>query len=163
MNKKTILGVMALLISAQAWASEVAVSGAWVRATASGQDNAAVSLHITSQKDARIVGVTSPISASAEIHTMTHENGMMMMRPVDALALPAKKELSVGDGEHIMLIGLKHPLKAGDSVPLTVTIEFADKSKEKIAFKAEVKSLTESHDMQGMPGMPGMHDMHGMH
>ncbi len=153
MSKKLMLGVVALLISAQVWAGDVAVSGAWIRATASGQDSAAVSLHITSQKDARLVAASSPVSDSAEIHTMTHENGMMMMRQVEALPLPAQKERAIGDVDHIMLLGLKHPLKAGDNVPLMLTVEFADKSKEKVALKAEVRSLTESHDMQGMPGM----------
>ena len=153
MSKKFISGVAALLFSVQAWAGDVAVSGAWIRATASGQDSAAVSMHVTSQRDARFIAASSPVSASAEIHTMTHENGMMRMRQIEALTLPAKKDIAIGDGDHIMLIGLKHPLKAGDSVPLTLTVEFADKSKEKVTVKAEVRSLTEHHDMQDMPGM----------
>src|SRR5271169_2145250 len=109
MSKRFWLGVATLLFAVQAWAGEVEVSGAWVRASASGQDSAAVSLHITSRKDARLVAVSSTVSASAQIHTMKHENGMMMMRPVDALPLPAEHEIALGDGDHIMLIGLKKP------------------------------------------------------
>ena len=52
-----------------------------------------------------------------------------------------------------MLINLKQSLKAGDSVPLTLTIEFADKSREKVSIKAKIIPLTESHNMQNMPDM----------
>ena len=130
----------------QAVAGEVTVSEAWARATAPGQDSAAVSLHIVSRKDASIIAVSSPASGSAEIHSMVHEDGMMKMRALDSLALKAKQEVALGDdGNHLMLIGLKKPLAAGDSVVLTLTVQFADKRKEKIEVKAEVKPLTESH------------------
>ncbi|MGO8754718.1 MAG: copper chaperone PCu(A)C [Gallionellaceae bacterium] len=154
MNKRFWLGVAALLFAARAWAGEVAVSGAWIEASAPGQDSAIVSMIIMSQKDAHLVAVSSPASASAEMHTMTYEEGMMMMHAVAALTLPAKHEIVFGpSGDHIHLIGLKRPLKAGDSVPLKLTVEFADKSKEELTVKADVRPLTESHDMQGMPGM----------
>jgi copper(I)-binding protein len=128
-------------------AGEVSVGEAWARATAPGQDSAAVSLHITSNKDAKIIAVSSAASDSAEIHSMVHENGMMKMRAMDALPLKAKQEVALGDdGNHLMLIGLKKPLSAGDSVALTLTVQFADKRKEKVEVKAEVKPLTASHD-----------------
>lgn len=146
MNKYLYTGLAACLWMSQAIAGEVMVSQAWARATAPGQDSGVVSLHITSQKDAHIVAVSSAASNTAEIHSMTHENGMMRMRAMDSLALKAKQEVALGDdGNHLMLIGLKKPLKAGDSVALTLTIEFADKHKEKVEVKAEVRSLTESH------------------
>lgn len=147
MNKYLWAGLVACLCVSRAMAGEVSVSGAWARATAPGQDSAAVSMHITSNKDANIVAVSSAASGSAEIHSMVHENGMMKMRALDALPLKAKQEVALGDdGNHLMLIGLKKPLVAGDSVALTVTVQFADKRKEKVEVKAEVKPLTESHD-----------------
>ena len=147
MNKFLWAGLAACLFVSQAIAGEVTVSEAWARATAPGQDSAAVSLHITSNKDASIVAVSSAASASAEIHSMVHENGMMKMRALDALPLKAKQEVALGDdGNHLMLIGLKKPLVAGDSVALTVTVQFADKRKETVEVKAEVKPLTASHD-----------------
>ncbi len=147
MNKYLLAGLAVCLFAAQAVAGEVTISEAWARATAPGQDSAAVSLHITSQKEASIVAVSSAAAASVEIHSMAHENGMMMMRAMDAFELKAKQEVVLGDGgNHIMLVGLKKPLKLGDSVPLSITLQFADKHKEKIEVKAEVRSLTESHD-----------------
>ena len=153
MKKEVLLGIATLLIATQAWAGEVVVNGVWIRASAPGQDAAAVSLHITSHKDARLVAANCTASAQTQLHTMKHENGMMVMRQIDAISLPANKEVALGDGDHIMLIGLKKPLKVGDSVPVTLTVEFADKSKETVSVVAEVKPQGESHHMKDMPGM----------
>lgn len=147
MNKYLWAGLVVCLSVSQAIAGEIVVSDAWARATVPGQDNAAVSMHITSQKEASLIAVSSPVASSAEIHSMTHENGMMKMRALDVLALKAGQEVELGNGgNHLMLIGLKKPLIAGDSVALTLTMQFADKHQEKIEVKAGVKSLTESHD-----------------
>ena len=135
--------IAALLSATQAGASEVTVSESWARATAPGQGSGAVYLRIISQREARIVAVVSPAADSAEMHSMTHDNGMMKMRELEALPLPAGQQVELGSGgSHIMLVGLKQPLKAGGSVPLTLTIQFADKRKEKVEVKAEVRPLT---------------------
>jgi periplasmic copper chaperone A len=138
---------------------DVTVSGAWVRATAPGQDSAAASMNITSSRDAKLVAVAvgKDVADRAELHTMKHENGMMVMRRVDSLALPAAHAVSLGAGDHIMLIGLKHPLKPGASVPLKLTIEFAGKHKQTIDVEAEVRMSAPDHEMKGMEGMDGMH------
>jgi copper(I)-binding protein len=146
MMKPGWIGLAVLLYAAQSFAGEVAVSDAWSRATAPGQDSAVVGLHITSRKEARMIAVSSPASAEAQMHTMSHENGMMKMRMVESFSLPANKEVVLGGGgDHLMLINLKKPLKAGDSVPLTLTVQFADKSTEKIETQAVVRALTAVH------------------
>ncbi|TAJ81322.1 MAG: copper chaperone PCu(A)C [Gallionellaceae bacterium] len=151
MNKYVWAGLVACLSVSQALAGEVTVGEAWARATAPGQDAAAVSMRITSQRDASIVAVSSPVANSAEIHSMVHEDGMMKMRALDVLPLKAGREVALGDGgNHLMLIGLKKPLAAGDSVELTVTVQFADKRKEKVEVKAEVRPLTATHDHMHM-------------
>lgn len=143
MNRKSLIVIVALLFTAQVQAGEIKVSDAWARATAPGQENGSVGLVITSQKDARLIAVASPVAASAEIHTMTMDNGVMKMRQLEDLPLPAKQAVTLGPGsDHLMLFGLKHALKAGDKVPLTLTVQFADKRTEKINIKAQVKPLT---------------------
>ncbi len=140
------LGVLlgAMLLSASVYAGDIRVEGAWSRATAPGQDTAMVDLHITSQRAASLTGVSSPAANSAELHSMTHEGGMMKMREVKAVELPAGKNVDLGgSGYHLMLIGLKSPLKAGDSVPLTLSIKVAGKT-VKVEARAEVKPLTET-------------------
>ncbi len=143
MTSARLMSIAGLLIAAQAWAGDVAVSRAWARASAPGQDAAAVSLHIVSQRDARLVAVSSPACASAAVHSMKNDHGMMMMRQVQALPLPAMHDVALGKDDHLMLIGLKKPLKAGERVPLTLTVEFADKSTESIAVEVAVKPLGE--------------------
>jgi periplasmic copper chaperone A len=157
MSKVILFVIAALFCAAQAWAGDVAVTDAWIRATAPGQDSVAVSMHIVSQKEARLITVISPLADTAEIHLMKHEGGKMNMQQVDALPLPAKQEVVLGSGSHLMLTGLKHELKEGDSVPLKLTIEFANKKREIVEVKAEVRSLTSGHQMHDMH-----HDMHGM-
>jgi len=147
MNKYLWAGLAACLYISPAIAGEVTVGEAWARATAPGQDSAAVSLRITSRKAVSIIAVSSPASDSAEIHSMTEEDGMMKMRALESLPLKAKQEVTLGsDGNHLMLIGLKKPLAAGDKVTLLLTLRFADKHKEKVTVQAEVRPLTESHD-----------------
>ncbi len=155
MTKRLLLSIVALLCAAQSWAGDTAVTGAWVRATAPGQDNAAVSLLIRTRADARLVAVKSPAAERVEIHIMKHENGMMMMRQVDNLALPANREIKFGSGSHLMLVGLKNPLKPGAHIQLVLTLEYADSHRENITVSAEVRPLASGHDMDGMPE----HDM----
>ncbi len=134
--------VAALLLSAGVHAADIRVEGAWARATAPGQDSGMVDLRITSKQAASLVGISSPAAGSVALHSMTHEGGMMKMREVKSLALPAGKSVDLGQGGyHLMLNGLKAPLKAGDSVPLTLNIQ-VDKTLVKVDAKAEVRPLT---------------------
>lgn len=141
MNQGFLIGAVALLYVAQACAGEVVVDNAWVRASAPGQDSAAVSMIITSKRDGQLVAVTTPAADHAEIHTMNHENGMMKMRQVESLPLQAGQEIRLGHGDHLMLVGLKRPLQAGERVPLKLVIEFAGQQRETVVIKAEVRPL----------------------
>lgn len=146
-KKKKWLGVMALMLTTQVFAADIKVSDAWARATAPGQENGSVGLVITSPTDARIIAVTSPAAASAEIHTMTMDAGVMKMRQLEYLPLPAQQPVTLGPGgDHLMLFGLKKPLKAGGKVPLTITVQYADKKTRKINISALVRPLTAAHD-----------------
>ena len=70
----------------------------------------------------RLLSATSPRAAKVEIHTMTMDGGVMRMRPLpDGLEVPAGGEASLAPGgNHIMLIGLKAPLKEGERIPATL-------------------------------------------
>lgn len=141
----------ALLMSACVYAGDIQVEGAWIRATVPGQDAGGVDLTITSKHAATLVGVTSPACKSVELHSMTmthdmanmsHDSSMMKMREVEAIELPAGKRVNLSQGGyHLMLIGLKSPLKAGETVPLTLNIKVAKKM-VKVEIKAEVRPLT---------------------
>ena len=143
---KYLLSLAFLVIATQAIAGEVTISQAWARATVPGQDSATVSLHIKSNKNALIVAVSSFAANAVETHSMIEEDGMMKMRPLETLPLKANQEMVLGgNGYHLMLVGLKKPLNAGESVPLTLTLQFEDKHREKIVINAEVRPITEGH------------------
>lgn len=140
----------ALLLSANVYAADVQVEGAWSRATAPGQDAGMVDMSITSKQDGTLVGLSSTACKSVELHSMTHEDGMMKMREVKELALPAGKTVNLGEnGYHLMLIGLKAPLVAGGKVPLTLTVRFANKRLVKVGVNAEVRPLAASAMQSG--------------
>lgn len=141
------LALAALLFASHAFAGDITTRDAWSRATAPGQENGSVGVIITSKKDARLIAVSSPVAETAEIHTMTMDNGVMQMRQLEFLDLPANQPVKLGPGgDHLMLFGLKHPLKPGDRIALTLTIQYADKHTQKVKVNALVKALTSMHN-----------------
>ncbi len=74
--------------------------------------------------DDRLVGAESPAAERVEIHTHIHKDGVMMMRKVESLAVPAGGEAALEPGgDHLMLFGMKTGLKTGDSFALTLVFE----------------------------------------
>ncbi len=136
------LAALLLGVSGSSWALDVTASAVWARATAPMQETAMVDVTLTSQQAAALVGVATPAASSAELHSMVHENGVMKMREVKAIDLPAGKAVTLGKaGYHVMLLGLKAPLQAGKRVPLTLTIK-AGQETVKLEVSAEIEPLT---------------------
>jgi len=77
-------------------------------------------------RDDKLVSASAAISASVELHSMSMEGDVMRMRQVDTITLPTgtKVELKPG-GYHLMFVGLKAPLKAGDKFPMKLKFEKA--------------------------------------
>ncbi len=102
----------------------IAVSRPWSRATAPRATVGAGFLTIrnTDTRADRLVSVSSPRAARVEIHTMSMNGGVMRMRPlVDGVPIPAGGETTLSPGgHHIMLIGLRTPLKPGERVDATL-------------------------------------------
>ena len=74
----------------------------------------------------RLIGASSPAAERVEMHVSSVEGGIAKMRQQESLAVPAKGRLELKQGEaHLMLVGLKQPLKQGDSVPLMLRFERA--------------------------------------
>ena len=99
----------------------------FARATAAGQTTGGGFLKLTNAgTDDALLAASSPVATRVELHSMRMNGDVMQMRQVDAIALPAGKtvELKPG-GWHLMLVGLKAPLKAGDKFPLTLKFERA--------------------------------------
>lgn len=101
-----------------------------------------VYMSITSTQNATITGVSCKAAKAAEMHTMEHKGGMMRMYEVKSISLPANERMDMNQhGYHLVLSGLKAPLKAGSTVPLTLNVEMADKRVVKVDVQAEVRPL----------------------
>ncbi|HZW85954.1 MAG TPA: copper chaperone PCu(A)C, partial [Gallionella sp.] len=95
-----LLGV--LLFSTGVYAADIQVEGAWVAASAPGQEVGKADLTIISKDGATLSGVSSPVCKSVELHSMSNANGMMKMREVQGIALPAGKRVNLGEsGYHL--------------------------------------------------------------
>lgn len=141
MMKKLLamLACVALMGAAQA---QVSVTAPWVRATVPAQKSTGAFMHLLSAGGARLVGVSSPAAASVELHQMEMKGEMMQMRQVDGIDLPAGKGVNLANGSfHIMLVGLKHQLKVGETVDITLLVQGKDKKRQSLTVKVPVKPL----------------------
>ena len=126
-------------------AAQVAVTDAWVRGTVTGQKATGAFMQLKSAADSTLIGATSPAAKIVEIHEMKQEGGVMKMRAVDRIALPAGKTVEMKPGGyHVMLMDLVAPLKEGETVPLQLTFEDKAGRKQTQDVKAQVKALTAS-------------------
>lgn len=102
------------------------VEGAWLRPIVAGQSGGGGFLTMTSAGGDRLVGGSTPVAEKLELHSMSMDDGVMRMREVPAIDLPAGQPVQLGPGGlHLMLIGPRQPLNAGDTVPLTLRFEKA--------------------------------------
>lgn len=124
-------------------AAAIKVEGQWARTSPANAEHGAAYMMITAAEDDMLTSasVDASVAAKVEIHEtvpadgatgMTGATGMsgmgaMTMRPVDGIELPAGEsvELKPG-GYHVMLLDLAEPLKAGDTIEVTLTFEKAD-------------------------------------
>ena len=105
------------------------ISQPWARATPRGASTGAAYMTITNKGSTpdRVSCVSSNISAQCQIHSMTMDNGVMKMRPVEG-GLEIKPDETVTlkpSGFHVMLVDLKHPLEKGKMVEATLQFEKA--------------------------------------
>ncbi|MEY4906663.1 MAG: hypothetical protein RL260_381 [Pseudomonadota bacterium] len=140
----------AFAFSGAVHAQSVTVSAPWVRATAAEQKATGAFMKLQSATPVRLVEVRSAAAGVVELHEMAMEGDMMRMRAVAGLDLPAGKavELKPG-GYHVMLMDLKQPIKAGDTVALTLVIEGADKRRSTVEVNAIVQAMGAAKPMAG--------------
>lgn len=87
----------------------------------------------------RLIGASSPVAERVELHSHKMRDGVMRMRRIDAVPVPAGQaaELKPG-GDHVMLIGLVGAPEQGGSFPLTLIFQQAGR----IAVPVAVRPLT---------------------
>jgi len=150
-----ILGLLAIGAAASAQTT-VKVEDAWVRGTVAAQKATGAFMRITPSANARLVAAESPVAGVTEIHEMTMDKDVMKMRAIPGLDLAAGRvtELKPG-GYHVMLMDLKQPVQAGQTVPITLVFEDSAKQRFSQTVQAPVQAL-------GATGMPAGHGGHGM-
>jgi len=143
MNKLlSAMAGMALALGCASASAQLSVTAPWVRATVASQKSTGAYMHLHSRTSARLISVSSPVAAASQLHQMEMIGDVMKMRQVDGIELPPGEGVNMASGTyHIMLVGLKHQLKDGDTIPLTLVVQGKDKRREEITVKVPVKPI----------------------
>ncbi|WP_374424880.1 copper chaperone PCu(A)C [Chromobacterium sp.] len=133
--KKTLSALLGLcLLSAGAMAHEfklgdLKIGHPWSRAMPESSPTGGVYLLLSNRGKAadKLLSASTPRAAKAELHTHINDNGVMRMREVaGGVEVAAGQQVKFAPGSyHVMLMGLKQPLRAGDHFPLTLRFEKA--------------------------------------
>ena len=137
--------IIAALSGTAAWA-QVKVEQAWARATVQGQKASGAFMKLTAPQATQLVAVSTPVAGVAEIHEMKMDGGVMKMRAMPTLDLPANQtvELKPG-GFHLMLMDLKAPLPKDGSIALTLTFKDAKGTESKQLVNVPVGTAMPDH------------------
>jgi copper(I)-binding protein len=127
----TVAAVIAVVVAAHA--GDMMVSGAFARASATPAAKAgAVYFTIRNEGAAadKLTNVATDAAQSAMLHENVEENGVVSMRHLMELAIAPKETVTLSPTKlHVMLMGLKAPLKKGEHISLTLTFEKAGQIK----------------------------------
>ena len=120
---------LSLAAASAAAAASIEVKDAWIRSTNAGAPTAAGYATIVNHgfTSDRLTGASTRAAASAELHHMSTEGGIMRMRPIPSgLAMAGSATLRLSpNGDHLMLIAPRGPLKAGTHVKVTLHFQRA--------------------------------------
>jgi copper(I)-binding protein len=131
---KTILSaiLLAFALTGPLFAESISVKDPYVRAVPPGTKTSAAFMQITNgdKSDHSLVAAESSAAKIVELHTHIQENGMMKMRKIEKIDLPAGQTVELKPGAlHVMLIDLNGDLKPGDQVELTLIYDNGEKTK----------------------------------
>lgn len=151
-----LTAVLSLATMAAMAAADLEVKAPWVRSTVPGQPATGAFMTLSSKQGVTVVGASTPAAGIAEVHEMKQENGIMKMRALRVLEVPAGGTVQLAPGSyHVMLMDLKQDMKPGDTIPLTLKLKSKDGKKQTVTVKAEVRDMT-----AGNPA-PAAGDAHG--
>lgn len=132
-----ILALIALVLTSSAFAAgsadQVTISDAYVRLAPPGAKvtGAFMTLKNNGEKEVKLVSAASTVAGQTELHNHINENGVMRMRQVKEIVVPAKGETTLKPGSyHVMLIDMKSALKEDDHV--VIALGFGDGSSREV-------------------------------
>ena len=125
---RVLILCLTLSAAAHAQTAGIQIEHPWARASGGQTGVVYLTIKNAGAADDRLVAAASPVAAKSELHITINDNGVMKMRPLSAIDVKAGSEIVLKPtGMHLMLMGLKQPLKEGQSFPLTLTFEKAGK------------------------------------
>jgi copper(I)-binding protein len=114
--------------AAQAEPGNLRIESPWARASIGAAKAGAAYLTIVNHGEVvdRLIGTATPVAKHAALHTHLMEQGVMKMRPLEAVEVaPGEPTVLKPGGLHIMLMGLRQPLREGETFPLVLTFQRA--------------------------------------
>ena len=124
MKHLTLVLLFALMSCSRPAALEI--RDVWARDTIGRTANAAVFMTIGSATPDRLVGASTPIAQRTDLMTFVGGSSAMEMTYVPGIEIPAGKPVSLNPtGLHVWLEGLKQPLQAGRTFPLSLKFQNA--------------------------------------
>jgi periplasmic copper chaperone A len=153
-----MLSIMTTSVNAQqSDNAKVEVQHAWARASTGTTGATYFSILNRGAAPDRLIAIRTPVAEKAEVHEDKMENGIMKMRPVGPLAIEPGQSATLRPGaNHVMLIGLKHPLKHGDHFPLTLSFEKAGDVQVMVQVERAGAMGADAAGQDAMPHMQGM-------
>ena len=160
MKRLLILLAASLAIAAPAheyMQGDIHIVKPWSRPLPAVSRNGAVYMTLMNKGGApdRLVSVTTPAAKKAELHNHIMQDGLMKMRPVEAVEIvPGTPSVLKPGGLHVMLMGLTEPLVDGNSYPLTLNFERSGSIEVKVMIfePEESDSGHMKHDMKKQGG-----------
>ena len=158
MIMNTKLALLAFTVSALAFGTaraEIQISSPQSYETAAGMQVgvALMTFENTGTEADKLVSASSPVCDHIEIHEMSEENGVMKMRAVEGgLDIPAGGKLELSSHSyHLMLMGLKEPLKSGSTIGVDVGFASGEKHHVDIPVSSRMEKMEHmGHDMGNM-------------
>jgi copper(I)-binding protein len=134
-------------------AGSLVIADPWSRATPKGASVAGGFMKITNTGTVpdRLIGGSSDVANSFEVHEMSMADGVARMRPVKGgLEIKPGESVELKPGSyHVMFVGLKKPLGVGDHIKATLMFENAGKID--VEYDVRAMGATTGNDMPGMP------------
>jgi len=129
-------------------AEQLVVENPFARAAIIQQRNSAVFMQLQNPlASAALVAARSPVAEVVELHTHINDQGVMRMRKISQIELPAGQTVNLQPGGlHVMLLGLKRDLKPGDSLELTLV--FSDGSETQLQIPVHKVMMHKMKQMQ---------------
>ncbi|HEY1448425.1 MAG TPA: copper chaperone PCu(A)C [Caulobacteraceae bacterium] len=145
-RRKLVVALVLLAGGASAPAPRLLVSGAWTRPGGAGMNGAGY-LTIANRGPIadRLIAAASPVAGKVSLHQSREVGAMMTMRPVAFIEVGAAARVTLAPGGlHLMLEGLRRPLRTGQSVPVTLIFARAGQVRASLVVRG------------GAPATPGM-------